>query len=138
MRSRTDEFSFMLRVSTISGAGVGVFTLHAIAQGVWLAVFPRGYRSRKFKAAELPAALRSYCTAKPNGVYAAPRSFNRMSIGWYLNHSASPNVVWDDDLGGYVTARDVAEGEELLIDYNLFEEPEHEKAAFYAPVAAED
>jgi SET domain-containing protein len=132
---RTDEFSFMLRVSTLSGAGIGVFALHGIAQGVWLEVFPRGYQSRKFKASELPETLRSYCTAKPNDVYAAPRAFNRMSIGWYLNHSETPNVVWDDDLNGYVTARDIAEGEELFIDYNLFEEPPEKKAAYYAALA---
>jgi hypothetical protein len=136
---RTDEFSFMLRVSTISGAGIGVFALHGIAKGVWLEVFPRGYQSRKFKVGELPAALRDYCTAKANDVYAAPRSFNRMSIGWYLNHSPTPNVVWEDDLNGYVSARDIAEGEELFIDYNLFEEPDDKKSPFYArpAVAAE-
>jgi SET domain-containing protein len=134
---RTDEFSFVLRVSTIGGAGIGVFALHGISKGVWLEVFPRGYQSRRFKASELPEALRSYCTAKANDVYAAPRSFNRMSIGWYLNHSATPNVTWDDDLNGYVSARDIMEGEELFIDYNLFEEPEDKKAPFYA-VAAED
>jgi uncharacterized protein len=131
VRHRTDEFSFMLRVSTISGAGIGVFALHEIAQGVWLDVFPRGYQSRKFKAEELPEALRSYCTAKPNDIYAAPRQFNRMSIGWYLNHSATPNVVWDDDLNGYVTARAIAADEELFIDYNLFEEPLEKKALYY-------
>ncbi|RYZ03093.1 MAG: SET domain-containing protein-lysine N-methyltransferase [Myxococcales bacterium] len=130
----------MLRVSTISGAGIGVFALHGIAQGVWLEVFPRGYRSRKFKGSELPEPLRSYCTAKPNDLYAAPRAFNRMSIGWYLNHSEAPNVVWDDDLDGYAAARDIAEGEELFIDYNLFEEPLEKKGAYYAalPAATED
>lgn len=139
MRHRTDEFSFMLRVSTIASAGIGVFALHGIAKGVWLEVFPRGYRSRRFKASELPASLRSYCTAKPNDVYAAPRAFNRMSIGWYLNHSEAPNVLWDDDLDGYVAARDIAEGEELFIDYNLFEEPAEKKAPYYAtPTAAEE
>lgn len=139
MLHRTDEFSFMLRVSTISGAGIGVFALHGIAKGVWLEVFPRGYQSRKFKASELPESLRNYCTAKPNDVYAAPRAFNRMSIGWYLNHSQTPNMHWDDDLNGYVTARDIAEGEELFIDYNLFEEPYDKKAPYYAaPIAAEE
>ena len=132
MRHRTDEFSFMLRVSTISGAGIGVFALHEIAQGVWLDVFPRGYQSRKFKHEELPEALRSYCTAKPNDVYAAPRQFNRMSIGWYLNHSPAPNVRWDDDLNGYVSSRVIAADEELFIDYNLFEEPIEKKAPYYA------
>ncbi|HEY8946599.1 MAG TPA: SET domain-containing protein-lysine N-methyltransferase [Polyangiaceae bacterium] len=132
MRTRTDEFSFILKVSTIQGAGVGVFALHDIARGVWLEVFPRGYRSRKFKAHELPDELRSYCTAKPHDVYACPRAFNRMSIGWYMNHSSTPNVIWEDDLDGYVAARDIVAGEELLIDYNLFEEPEDKKAVFYA------
>lgn len=136
MRHRTDEFSFVLKVSTISGAGVGVFALHAIAKGAWLEVFPRGYQSRRFKADELPEALRSYCTAKPNDLYAAPRQFNRMSIGWYLNHSPTPNVNWDDDLHGYVAARDLAEGEELFIDYQLFEEPLDKQAAFYATAPA--
>lgn len=123
----------MLKVSTICDAGIGVFALHGIAKGVWLELFPRGYRSRKFKSSELPEAFRSYCTAKPNDVWAAPRQFNRMSIGWYLNHSAAPNVEWDDDLNGYVSARDIAEGEELFIDYNLLEEPAEKKAPFYAP-----
>jgi SET domain len=132
-QARTSELSFMLRVSRIDGAGIGVFALHGIAKGVWLEVFPRGYESRKLAGAQLPEALRSYCTAKPNDVYAAPRAFNRMSIGWYLNHSATPNAVWDDDLNGYVSARDIAEGEELLIDYNLFEEPDDKKAPYYAP-----
>ncbi len=133
MNKRTCELSFMLKVSTVSGAGVGVFALHDIARGVWLELFPRGYTSRKLRAGELPEALRGYCTVKPNGILAAPRRFNRMSIGWYLNHSSSPNAEWDDELGGYVAARDIAAGEELFIDYNLFEEPEESKAAFYAP-----
>jgi hypothetical protein len=132
VQTRTDEFSFILRVSTIAHAGVGVFALHDIAKGVWLEVFPRGYVSRKFKSGELPEALRNYCTAKPNDVYACPQAFNRMYIGWYMNHSPTPNALWDDDLNGYISARDISAGEELLIDYNLFEEPEDKKARFYA------
>jgi hypothetical protein len=55
-----------------------------------------------------------------------------MSIGWYLNHSSTPNAHWDDDLNGYVSSRMLRAGEELLIDYNLFEEPAEKKAAWYS------
>jgi hypothetical protein len=136
MSARTDEFSFILKVSTIEGAGIGVFLLHDVDAGVWLEVFPRGYRSRRFKAHELPAPLRSYCTAKERDVYACPRQFNRMSIGWYLNHSNAPNAHWDDDLNGYVSSRKLSAGEELLIDYNLFDEPEEKKASWYSTAPA--
>lgn len=127
--SCTDEFSFILRPSQVSG--VGVFALHAIAKDTWLEVFPRGYRARKFRSNELPAALRTYCTAKGRDIYAAPQQFNRMYIGWYMNHSADPNVTWDDDLDGFVASRYIECNEELLIDYNVFEEPEYAKDAYY-------
>lgn len=131
MRERTDEFSFVLRPSTIEQGGIGVFALHDIAPGVWLEVFPRAYQSRRFRAHELHVALRSYCTAKANDVYACPQQFNRMYIGWYMNHSPTPNADWDQDLGGYNSIRPIAAGDEILIDYNLFEEPEDKKEPFY-------
>lgn len=131
MLERTDEFSFILKPSKIEGGGVGVFALHDIAPRVWLEVFPRAYRSRPFKAHELPPALRSYCTAKANDVYAGPQQFNRMYIGWYMNHSPAPNADWDDELGGYRSIQRIAAGDEILIDYNLFEEPDDKKELFY-------
>jgi SET domain-containing protein len=54
-----------------------------------------------------------------------------MYIGWYLNHSKAPNADWDDDLAGYVSVREIAAGEEILIDYDLFEEPHDKKEGFY-------
>jgi len=132
MRTSTDELSFFLKVSTIPGAGIGVFALHDIASGVWLEVIPRGYQARKFKAHELPDELRSYCIAKGNDIYTCPRQFNRMEIGWYMNHSPESNVDWDDDLDGYVSTRPIRAGEELLINYNLFEEPTEKKSAYYS------
>lgn len=48
-----------------------------------------------------------------------PRSFNRLSPGWYLNHSHRPNVEADDD-GRFVTLRRIRAGEELTADYRTF------------------
>jgi SET domain-containing protein len=131
MNNQTTELSFVLKVSTIPDAGIGVFALHDIASGVWLEVIPREYKARRFKGHELPDELRAYCIAKGNNVYTCPQQFNRMDIGWYMNHSATPNADWDDDLDGYVSSKPIAAGEEILINYNLFEEPAQKKQEYY-------
>lgn len=48
-----------------------------------------------------------------------PRSLNRLSVGWYVNHSDRPNLVAGDD-GRFVTLRRVRAGEELTADYRTF------------------
>lgn len=48
-----------------------------------------------------------------------PRTFNMLSVGWYLNHSNRPNVEADDD-GRFYTLRRIRQGEELTADYRTF------------------
>jgi len=48
-----------------------------------------------------------------------PRTFNMLSVGWYLNHSEHPNVEADDD-GRFHTLRSIKQGEELTADYRTF------------------
>lgn len=48
-----------------------------------------------------------------------PVSLNRLSVGWYINHSDKPNV-WADDDGRFRTLRRIKQGEELLADYRTF------------------
>jgi len=48
-----------------------------------------------------------------------PRTFNMLSVGWYLNHSDRPNVAADDD-GRFHTLRRIKRGEELTADYRTF------------------
>lgn len=50
--------------------------------------------------------------------YSAPKNFNRMSIGWYLNHSDTPNAYHDEN-HVYYALRIIKNGEEITIDYNL-------------------
>jgi SET domain-containing protein len=41
-----------------------------------------------------------------------------MSIGWYMNHSDTPNVTSSKELNfEYFAAREIAEGEEIVCDY---------------------
>ncbi len=46
-----------------------------------------------------------------------------MEIGWYLNHSNNPNVERRAD-GNLYTIRKIEAGEEILVDYNQYKEPE--------------
>jgi hypothetical protein len=54
-----------------------------------------------------------------------PANFNTLTPGWYLNEPApgeSANVRTDDSLA-FTARRDIAEGEELTIDYESFSDP---------------
>jgi len=48
-----------------------------------------------------------------------PPSLNMLSVGWYVNHSATPNVAAGDD-GRFRALRRIRSGEELTADYQTF------------------
>jgi hypothetical protein len=54
-----------------------------------------------------------------NDTWVCPKSFNDMTIAWYINHSKTPNVVMDGD---YIfwSAKDIKAGEELTVDYATY------------------
>lgn len=54
-----------------------------------------------------------------------PKNFNHMSVIWYINHSDSDPNVMTPDGSDYYTTRDVAAGEELLVNYNSFDTDEN-------------
>jgi len=56
------------------------------------------------------------------GGYWAPVDFLRMSVGWYMNHSPTPNLGSDDGDVTYYALRNIAAGEELTIDYRRMDE----------------
>lgn len=121
----------MLRPSGIPGAGVGVFALHDIGRDTRLNLFRKEEgASRKMKEEDVSEELRTYCIALEGGMWDCPPSFNRMSVGWYLNHSRTPNAAWKKD--AYYSIRRIARGDELTIDYNRFDEPPGKKEAYYA------
>ncbi|HTE22302.1 MAG TPA: SET domain-containing protein-lysine N-methyltransferase [Candidatus Limnocylindria bacterium] len=126
----TNEFSFVLKPSTVPGAGVGIFAVHDIAEGTKVtALFSDGFVTSRRKVSEIPKIFLDYCIARDNDEYDCPRQFNRMEIGWYLNHSATPNLRIDTD--AHYTTRDIKAGEEVLINYNELDEPEDRKQAYY-------
>lgn len=115
--NRTDEFSFVLKPS--NGKGIGVFATHGIAKGTRLALFPNG-KTRFFshKQMEKDHRLKKFCqfygvgTAKGRFV---PSNFGCMSVGWYLNHSLTPNAHHEGY--EYFASRNIDPDEEITIDY---------------------
>src|SRR3989344_2542003 len=126
--NKTTEFSFLLKQS---GTGVGVFSAHAILAGTYLRLFGADdgsegiFRDKR----EVPALFQGYVLDRPEGKVLAPRDFGQMHIGWYLNHSVSPSAE-HKNLRWYA-ARDITEGEEILIDYNTLGDPDADRDAYY-------
>lgn len=123
MKKYTDEFSFVLKPSTIEKAGVGVFAIHGIKTGTKLTLNKDGGESRILDANAIPAELSHLSIALPDGKRKSPKEFNHLWMVWYLNHSDSPNAQLNESENNYYSTRDIQPGEEILIDYNKFSEP---------------
>ena len=125
----TNEFSFILKPAK---HGVGVFAVHDIKEGMYLRLFrdeglPYNIAiDRNIK--DVPKLFHSHCVSRGE-VLKCPSDFGRMEIGWYLNHSETPNAYHIDYI--YRAKRDIKSGEEITIDYNSLEEPEEVKEDYY-------
>ena len=127
---KVNEFSFILKPSTIPNGGIGVFATHNIPKNTKItALFPDGFLVTKRNRNEIPDIFIDYCIARDNDLYDCPRRFNQMEIGWYLNHSDSANLRFDSE--AHYTTRDVNAGEEMFINYNDLNEPEDKKKDYY-------
>jgi SET domain-containing protein len=110
--------------------GVGVFAICDIPKDTKLFPEDEGEIIWKKKSAlnldEMPQEIRQlydqFCLIKNKGeTYGCPKSFNLMTIAWYLNHSKTPNVGCDQDYAFYAL-RDIKKGEELAADYQTYNE----------------
>ena len=77
----------------------------------------------------MPDMFIQYCLDRGDTLI-CPKDFGCMEIGWYLNHSKTPNAYHDDDYN-YYASNDIKAGEEITIDYNLLGEPEDTKEDFF-------
>jgi uncharacterized protein len=105
--------------------GVGVFAIRDIPAGLRLfggesaaiVRVPRAVVDR-IADAELRRMYFDFCPSV-NDVFIAPADFNLLTMEWYLNHSANPNVVADHKMR-FSACRSIAIGEELTTDYASF------------------
>lgn len=123
------EFSFVLKPSKLGG--IGVFAAHDLPKDI--EVLSGEYKPRTLKIKNVPPHLLIYCIYLNEEECLCPERFDRMDIGWYLNHSETPNLVrksaTEYDL---FTLREIKAGEEVLVNYNQLNEPENLKEAYYS------
>ncbi len=111
--------AFQLKPSKIQG--VGVFALEKFTKGTKLELFEKNdYRFIKkedIKKKKLNLKLvKNYSIPDIKG-YHAPKSFSRMSVGWFLNHSDKPNATFDDKYE-YFALKNIRANEEITINYD--------------------
>jgi len=119
------EFSFILKPSILGG--IGVFSTHDIPAETPL--FSGKPTSRRMKIKDIPVDFIKYCIFINDDECLCPERFDRMGIGWYINHSNDPNIGKKADR--FITIRAIKSGEEILLDYNELNEPENLKEAYY-------
>ncbi len=126
----TNEFSFLLKPSN---HGIGVFAVHDIDKRTHLKLFGQenslSQRSIEREAKDIPEIFQQYCMNRGDKLI-CPKDFSAMPVGWYLNHSQDANTFRDDDYKWYAR-RDIKAGEEILINYNILEEPQEAREDFY-------
>ena len=132
------EMSCMLKPSPLRG--IGVFATHDIPAGA--IVFTSTFEFRTLKVKDVPPALLRFCIYISDEECICPERFDRMEIGWYINHSDTPNIARKSTIPFTEAIKstqeraiyaicDIKAGDEILIDYNHLDEPEHLKEDFY-------
>lgn len=132
------EFSLVVKPSPLGG--IGVFATHDIPKGTIL-FQGRKHKLRRFTTQSLPAEFLKYCVYISDQECLGPERFDRMEIGWFINHSNQPNIARKIEDKGHLPTyevksefyviRDLKAGDEILIDYNYLDEPEHLKEEYY-------
>jgi SET domain-containing protein len=108
--------------------GVGAIAIRSIPKGArpFIGEDERVVWVPRAALKDLPAEIRSFYD--DFGILwrdqlGVPVNFNRLSVGWYVNHSDEPNLVAQDD-GRFIALRHIHPGEELTADYRtLVDEP---------------
>ena len=123
MKRKTSKALVLLRPSKIEG--VGCFADIMIRKDEIIRVWD-GKDSRwvalKEAHASRHADMYKRIGIRSTGGYWVPLDFLRMSAGWYMNHSATPNVSSDDGDVTYYALCDIDPGEELTMDYRRMDD----------------
>ena len=126
MKTIRPDMGVCARVQPSPIHGCGAFAIVAIPKGA----YPFGAEDDELQKVpvgdvqSLPLAVQKlytdFCVFLPGGkAYLCPQSFNELGVGWYVNHSTTPNLVCDTQYR-FMAVRDIAAGEELTVDYSTY------------------
>ncbi len=113
---------FRLKSSTVKDAGIGVFSTGYIEKGNMITTLfdendVQWVSNEEYDKLSISHEMKDNFSIKYDDGYSMPGDFNRISVGWYLNHSTEPNLHYNDEYE-YFASRDIHSGEELFIDYD--------------------
>lgn len=113
----------MIKPSAIHG--IGVFAIRDIPKGCRNFFGPETgeWTELSFEEVEqLPEQSRhlieTYCLFDDRNYFVPARGFKAMDISLFLNHADEPNVVSVNEGEFFEAIRDIAAGEEILVDYD--------------------
>jgi hypothetical protein len=107
--------------------GIGVFAVKDIPEGtnVFAGDTNEMREIDKNDFAQVEPAIRQlyedFCVWK-DGKIRGPANFNNLTVGWYLNHSDTPNVRCDEHSYDFIATRCIKKGEEITADYTTYDD----------------
>lgn len=108
--------------------GIGCYSDIVIRKGEFVRVFApedsRWVPLKKAHASPHKKLIKKF-GIRVDGGYWAPVDFLRISVGWYMNHSETPNLQSDDGDVTYYALKDIHPGEEVTMDYRRMD-PGHD------------
>lgn len=111
--------------------GIGVFAIRDIPKGT-KNIFSKGVgdwiKVSKEEVDALPQhskdLIENHCLFDEDHYFIPDYGFKLVDLVIYLNHSETPNVISLNDGEEFEAIRDIANGEELLVDYGTIVESE--------------
>jgi SET domain-containing protein len=111
--------------------GIGVFAIRSIPKGC-RNLFSKGtgefIKIERSEIDALPPHIRhlveTHCLFDQDFYYVPEYGFKVMDLSLFLNHSDTPNIISINEGEEFETIREIAPGEELLIDYGTIVESE--------------
>ncbi len=128
------EKGLYVRVQKSTVHGVGLFAIKDIPKGVnpFKSIHQEEYiefnkNELEHLSEEVKKMIHDYCAEEDGNVWIPKYGFNTVQCERFLNHSKTPNVITTDDGTTFVTMREIQKGEELLSDYEHYDENFTEK-----------
>jgi hypothetical protein len=111
--------------------GIGVYATKSFKVGEYIKLYNKDNVLVDVHLTNIPEEYKKFVVYRENNKCNCPKDFSQVETAWYLNHSDLNNLEENWDLGLYKVVRNINKGDELTIDYNIFEEPEDKKEDFY-------